>query len=147
MRSIFIIFILLLLGNSNSYSKSIENGAVENMKTITIQIGNRNFKANLYDIPAANSLIEQFPLTINMNDLNRNEKYYNLNKNLPTNSKSVGEIKVGDIMLFGRNCLVLFYKSFSTFYDYTPLGYIEDIRELETTLGRGNVQVKFYVED
>ena len=46
-------------------------------------------------------------------------------------------------MLYGNNCIVLFYESFSTSYSYTPLGHIDDAEELAATLGRGNVQVAF----
>ena len=82
------------------------------------------------------------PLEINMNDLHSNEKYYYLDEELPTNSYNPKKINKGDVMLFGSNCLVLFYKSFDTFYSYTKLGKIDNPSELDKALGSGNVVVR-----
>lgn len=42
-------------------------------------------------------------------------------------------------MLFGNNCLVIFYKTFYTSYSYTKIGHIENILDL----GSDSVQVEF----
>jgi Uncharacterized conserved protein len=81
------------------------------------------------------------PITLEMSDLNGNEKYYYLDNTLPTASENPKQIKSGDIMLYDDNCLVLFYKSFSSSYSYTKLGYIEDTGDLEKAVGNGNVSV------
>lgn len=83
------------------------------------------------------------PLTLNMIDLNDNEKYYNLFDKLPVNSEKVGSIKKGDIMLYGDNCIVVFYESFNTPYRYTKIGHIEDVYKLSETLGSGNINITF----
>ncbi|MBP3195158.1 MAG: hypothetical protein J6M05_05785 [Cardiobacteriaceae bacterium] len=41
-----------------------------------------------------------------------------------------------------RLYLVIFYKDFSTNYSYTPLGKIDNAKNLPKALGRGNVRVK-----
>ena len=33
-------------------------------------------------------------------------------------------------MLYGNNCLVVFYKSFETSYSYTKIGHIENFEDL-----------------
>lgn len=76
-----------------------------------------------------------------MLELNGNEKYVNLAAKLPTDPKRVGRIEAGDLMLYGSDCPVLFYKSFDTSYSYTRLGHIEDTSGLADALGRGSVQV------
>jgi len=78
-----------------------------------------------------------------MTELNNNEKYYDLPTNLPTNASVGGNIKVGDLMLYGNNTLVLFYESFDTSYSYTKLGYVDNPTGLAAALGNGNVVVKF----
>lgn len=115
----------------------------DNMLKIEIVIGSETFSALLYDNESASALTELLPITLNMSELNGNEKYYYLNNSIPTNSGRPSEIKAGDIMLYGNNCLVLFYESFSTSYSYTPLGYINEPEGLAAALGSGNVQVTF----
>ena len=47
-------------------------------------------------------------------------------------------------MLYGNNCLVLFYKSFSTEYSYTKIGYIENPSNLaDAVCQRDNIIVSF----
>ena len=115
----------------------------KNMLKIEIIVGNKSFSATLYDNAAAKALLEMFPMTLNMSELNGNEKYFYLDNNLPTNSSRPSGIEAGDIMLYGNNCLVLFYESFSTSYSYTPLGRIDDPKGLAEALGSGSVQVTF----
>jgi hypothetical protein len=81
-----------------------------------------------------------------MSDLNANEKYFDLPANLPANASNPGTIQTGDLMLYGLNTLVLFYQSFSTAYNYTPIGRIDNASGLTTALGSGNVTVKFELQ-
>lgn len=113
------------------------------MLKIEIIVGNKTFSATLYDVAAAKALMDMLPLTLNMSELNGNEKYYYLDTSLPTNASRPSGIKTGDIMLYGNSCLVLFYESFSTSYSYTPIGRIDDPAGLAAALGSGNVQVTF----
>ncbi|MCW5914130.1 MAG: hypothetical protein KIT66_05950 [Chitinophagaceae bacterium] len=111
-----------------------------------ITIGSETFTATLLDNNSAKSFKNLLPLTINMTELNNNEKYYDLPNSLPANSSNPQIIKNGDLMLYGSKTLVLFYKTFSTSYNYTKLGTIDDATGLATALGSGNVTVTFEVE-
>lgn len=44
-------------------------------------------------------------------------------------------------MLYGDNCLVLFYKTFNTSYNYVKLGHIDNSAGLAKLLDTGNVKV------
>jgi hypothetical protein len=58
-----------------------------------------------------------------------------------------GTIRTGDLMCWSSNCLVLFYKTFSSGYSYVRLGRIEDASGLEAALGKGNTTVTFAVDN
>ncbi|MCH5684274.1 cyclophilin-like fold protein [Niabella sp. W65] len=110
---------------------------------IKIKVNSKTFTATLSDNNAAKAFKDMLPLTINMVELNGNEKYFDLSKSLPAHSPNPGTIQNGDIMLYGSRTLVLFYKTFSTSYSYTRLGTIDDTSGLATALGVGNVTITF----
>ena len=126
----------------------IKNVLLNNSDTVTeqkirISVGGQSFTAILADTKAAEEFAALLPLTMNMSELNGNEKYYYLNETLTTDSKVPDMIHTGDIMLFGSSCIVLFYEDFSTSYSYTPIANIEDTNGLESALGSGNVTISF----
>lgn len=112
---------------------------------INVTIQNNTFTAELKDNETAKTFIEKFPLTINMKDLNRNEKYYNFSENISNRSGERPEvINSGDIMIWSGNCLVLFYKTFSNSYGgYDLIGSIQDMVGFQDALGDGEVDVTF----
>jgi hypothetical protein len=110
---------------------------------LLITVGEKTYSAKLYNNQTTQSLVERFPLTVDMSELNGNEKYYYLSNKLPTASEQPGKIYAGDIMLYGDDCLVVFYETFSSSYKYTRLGYIEDASSFAQAVGSGNVQITF----
>lgn len=114
-----------------------------NNKKMKITIGTKVFTATFKDNSTATAFKAKLPITINMSDLNRNEKFFDLAFNLPTNASNPGTIQNGDLMIYGANTLVLFYKTFSTSYSYTNLGSIDNTSGLDTALGRGNITITF----
>lgn len=78
-----------------------------------------------------------------MADLHANEKYYDLPSALPGAATNPGTIHAGDVMLYGSNTLVLFYKSFTTSYSYTAIAKVDDPSRLAAALGAGDVTVTF----
>jgi len=111
-----------------------------NMK---ITIGSTTFNATLASNQTAVAFIAMLPMTINMSELNNNEKYYGLPQSLPTNASNPGTIQNGDLMLYGSNTLVLFYKTFSTSYSYTRIGNVDNPSGLQSALGGASVTVTF----
>lgn len=129
--------------NGNDPTGNENNNNNTSTTKMKITIGTAVFTATLHDNPSAAAFKTRLPLTIDMTELNGNEKYYNFSSTLPTNASVGGDIKVGDLTLYGNNVLVLFYKNFNTSYSYTKLGYVDNPTGLAAALGNGNVIVKF----
>lgn len=110
---------------------------------LRIQVGDRTFTARLEDTPAAQALADILPMTLNMEEMNGNEKYFFLPDTLPTDPEQPGSITAGDMMLYGDNCLVLLYGSFQSPYSYTRLGAVTNVSGLSEALGSGSVPVRF----
>ena len=123
---------------NNNEENNRESGEIMNT-SIKVNINNKIYNATLEQNEASKQFINMLPKEFNMSELNGNEKYVYLDTTLPTNSYNPNHIEAGDIMLFGNNCLVVFYKSFNSPYSYTKIGHIENIGEL----GNKNVLIKF----
>ena len=108
-------------------------------RKIVITINNKEYTALLDENETAKQFEKMLPMDIKMNELNGNEKYCYLDTTFIVNSYSPKHIEKGDIMLYGNNCLVIFYKSFDTSYTYTKIGHIDDLDDLENE----NIVVKF----
>ena len=110
---------------------------------ITLSVGGKTFTATLADTGAARAFTDLLPLTLEMSELNGNEKYCYLDESLPTAASVPDKIRTGDIMLYGASCIVVFYKDFPTSYSYTVIGHIDDVTGLADALGKGSVTITF----
>ena len=138
-----ILFSLLLSGALLVYVFAVYAQQTGNSQKMNIQIDNKTFTVIVENNKTVKELYQKLPITLEMSDLNNNEKYCYLNFTLPTDAESVKNIKKGDVMLFGNSCLVIFYKSFTTSYSYTKIGYIENSNDIEKVLGESTVKVLF----
>ncbi len=111
---------------------------------LTLTVNGSAFAVTTADSEAARAMAEMLPMTLEMRELNGNEKYAYLSETLPTDSRAVGHIEAGDVMLYGDSCLVVFYESFDTGYSYTPIGHIDDPSGLAETLGGGDVTIEWH---
>ncbi|MBR1923575.1 MAG: hypothetical protein IJ838_07520 [Paludibacteraceae bacterium] len=110
---------------------------------IHVSVGTKTFSATLADSETGRAFAQLLPMTLSMTELNGNEKYHYLDSSLPTDSYQPGTIHAGDLMLYGNNCVVLFYETFSSFYSYTRIGSIDNPAGIAAALGTGNVNVRF----
>jgi hypothetical protein len=158
MNSVMKVLIFLLSGllcfqlnactQENNLQPDNNQNEIENTELMEIQIliGTSSFSAELEINATAQAFIDRLPLTLNMADLNNNEKYFDLTEGLPSNASNPGTIQNGDLMLYGSNTLVLFYKGFSTSYNYTRIGKVNNPEGLEEALGSGEVAVTFKIK-
>ena len=131
----------------DNYKENSQEDEGETDMYINIIIENKSFIAKLEANETSKEFIDMLPLEINMSELHENEKYFYLDEKLTTNAYIPKRINKGDIMLFGSECLVLFYKSFETSYSYTKIGSIINPVGLDEALGNSNVTVRFELND
>ncbi len=113
------------------------------LEDITLTIGGQSFTATMEQNSTAEAFRALLPLTLEMQELNGNEKYHYLSQSLPTNRTHVDTIHAGDIMLYGDNCVVVFYETFTTTYQYTLISHITSPEGLKEALGSGTTKVLF----
>ncbi len=125
-----------IVNQTNTVNIERENKMISNIKVI---INKKTYNAQIEQNETAQAFANMLPVEYKMNELNGNEKYINLDSSFPTNAYNPKHIEAGDIMLYGNNCLVVFYKSFDTPYSYTKIGYIEGMDDL----GVADVTIRF----
>ena len=141
-KKLLFITICCLILITGCKSKNKQNNKKEsdtNMSNIKVIINDKTYTLNLENNTTVDEFINLLPEEYNMSDLNDNEKYTYLDKSLTTNQYNPKHIEQGDVMLFGNNCLVIFYKSFDTTYSYTKIGQIENLDDL----GNESIIAKF----
>ena len=124
---------------NNNQTNKIENNLDEEITLMKAIINGKEYTINLENNETAKSFVNLLPQEYNMSELNGNEKYVYLTDTLPTDSTNPKRIEAGDVMLYGNNCLVIFYNSFDTSYNYTKIGHIDNL----PNLGNSDIPVKF----
>lgn len=130
--------------NNDSNVEPVSNlNITANTDTMRLKliVGSAIFTATLHNNATVTAFKAKLPMTIKMTELNGNEKYGDLSGTLASDPSNPGTIETGDLMLYGSNTLVLFYKTFSTSYSYTRLGRIDNPSGLAAALGTADVTV------
>lgn len=143
---LFCIQVFACCNKSNEVTSTSNNVLNTDSMKLKMTIGTNTFTATLYNNATVTAFKTRLPMTVNMKELNGNEKYFDLPDNLPANASNPGTIRAGDLMLYGSNTLVLFYKTFSTSYGYTRIGSVDNPSGLATALGSENVKVGLELE-
>lgn len=134
------IYIILFL-SFHFICKAI-NTEESGMRVIEIMIKNEHYKMELENNRSVDVFLERLPLKIKMKELNENEKYGIISPKIPNDSSYSGNIEAGDLMLYGNDCLVLFYKSFYTTYRYTKLGKVIEKDKIEKNIGKDDYNLE-----
>jgi hypothetical protein len=145
---------LLGLALSSLGSTATELAAVDSMQQseliafqekphMWMSVGTQRFAVRLEDNLTAHALVKLLPVTLEMAELNGNEKHGRLPRSLPIDAARPGTIRTGDVLLYGNDTLVVFYQTFQSSYSYTRIGRIEDSAGLAQALGTGDPRVTF----
>ena len=130
-----------------SSSDETDNEEGIGVMTMNVQVGDVSFTAALEENDAVSALIEMMeegPVTLEMDDYSGFEKVGPLGTSLPA-SNSQTTTQAGDIVLYQGNQIVMFYGSNS--WSYTRIGHITDLTGWEEALGSGSVTVTFSLEE
>ena len=161
MKKLFVICMVLVLmmgftacGSTKQASEN-ESASVDSDHTagtedmtamkMSVTIGDKSFTATLEDNAATREFVkmmEEAPVSINMNDYSGFEKVGSLGKSLTTDNRQI-TTKAGDIVLYSGNQIVMFYGSNS--WSYTKIGTIDDLSGWEEALGSGSITAVFSV--
>ncbi|XXF01352.1 hypothetical protein J3P90_12145 [Pseudomonas sp. D3-10] len=134
---------MLVLGNHATLNGAALASSLTEQTAMWMTVGAQRFAITVADNAAAQRFVALSPLALEMSDLNRNEKYATLPQTLPATASRPGTIRNGDLMLYGKDTLVVFYKDFDSTYAYTHLGHVNDTSGLAQALGPGTVRVTF----
>lgn len=108
--------------------------------------GTQRFAVTLEDNATARAFVQMLPISLEMPDLNDNEKHVRLPRSLPTSATRPGAIRTGDLMLYGNDTLVMFYKTFPSSYSYTRIGRVTQPDGLVEALGSGSQRISFALD-
>ena len=106
-------------------------------------VGSQRFAVTLEANSTARAFVQLLPFTLDMHELNGNEKHAKLPRSLPTDAARPGTIRAGDVLLYGDDTLVVFYETFRSAYSYTAIGRIQESAGLGQALGPGNRRIAF----
>ena len=126
-----------------SYTCAVTVKAKAKTKAIKIKVKGKSFSVKLNSSKAAAELYNKLPLTLKMTELNGNEKYHLFESSFSGKGKTYPTIKAGDLMIYDKNYLVLFYDDIKNSpYEYVKIGTLTNASGLKNALGTGNVTIK-----
>ena len=81
-------------GQKASTDEGIDNSREtggEKMQEMTVEVSGQKFQASLYDNETVHAFLERLPMTLDMEELNGNEKILLSGRGLPANSENCGK--------------------------------------------------------
>lgn len=129
-------------------TESMQDSTEQEVTEMKIQVGDTIFTATLAgnsSVDALKELMEDGPLTLNMNDYAGMEKGADLGVTLPQNNEQMNT-QAGDIILYQGRTFVIYYDTNS--WSLTPIGKIDnvDAKRLRAALGTGDVTVTLSID-
>ncbi|WP_431225031.1 cyclophilin-like fold protein [Serratia sp. L9] len=140
-KPLSLLFLLVTYAVFPVHANDVALSGQESPMIIKMTLHQQNYAVELADNPTAKEFMKQLPLALTMQELNGNEKFAELSHALPIHPIGPETIHKGDLMLYGRQTLVLFYETFRTSYRYTPIGKVVAPDTLQDAVGRSSIQV------
>ena len=135
------------IASENTGEQEVQNEQSQNeIPQMKIQIGEYIFYASLENNTSVDALIQMMketPIVINMRDYSGFEKVGSLGTTLPDSNSQI-TTQAGDIVLYNKDQIVVFYDSNS--WSYTKIGHVNDLTDWEKALGNGDVEITFSID-
>lgn len=144
LKALLTILLWIGLFNSPINAKEVIDYPVDSLK-LKITVGEKILYAAIYDSEATRDFIQLLPLEMDMQDLNRREKYSAIAVRLSNNGTIKNTYEVGDISYWLGGGLAVFYQQDHTIVKagLIKIGQLkEGIASFETA---ENLKVKFEV--
>ena len=103
---------------------------VGKLADILVNIEGTTYRAVSESNKAAESFLNNLPLEVEMTDLNENEKRGYTYFKMTTESKKLGKVEIGDLLLSGDSYIVIATKTFKTKDRYTKIGHIQNLGDI-----------------
>jgi hypothetical protein len=114
----------------------------DTVKKFQIEVGGKTFDGTFATTEAAEELASRLPLTLDMSELSGNEKYFETDKDFPGNEEVPSELHAGEVWIYSKDYIVLFYKDHANpGYSYQFAGSLDDPTGLAKAVGSGSVRV------
>lgn len=147
-RFLFLVICTLFpVTGCKTHSSSAEHSSPTQLEenNLYLAVGQHDFSLRLANNETATALMDLLPLQLNMQAM-EHEKYFFFDRQFPVSSYQPIDLAAGDVMLYGSNCLVIFYEDFTTSYSYTRIGWIDEPLALATALGTGPIKIELTKE-
>ena len=114
--------------NKNSEIKDQQNQSeVGILPDIKMTINGKQYTIKSESNKATENFLANLPLSIELIQVNENEKKGYVYFKLITDAKKMGKVEEGDLLLYGDSYVILATKAFKTKDMYTKLGHIQNI--------------------
>jgi len=107
-KTLIAIFLWMGLSNSSLNAKEVADYPINSLK-LKITIGEKILYATLYESKATRNFMQLLPLELDLQDLNRREKYSSLAIRLSNNGTIKNTYQVGDVSYWLGGGLAVFY--------------------------------------
>lgn len=123
-----------------------ETSQAQSSDMLKITVDEHTFYAVFEDNPSADAfrqLLEEEPITVEMEDYGGFEKVGSLGTSLPRTDTHITTVP-GDIILYQGNQITIYYDTNT--WNFTKLAQIEDPESLKEKLGEGSIRATFSLE-
>ena len=131
--AVALIFFFFLKGNLLKNRDEVnqnEADKVGQLANFNVKFGTKTYKAKSTSTETTKSFLESLPVTLDMKDVDDNQKYGCMYYKITSESAKTNKVKKGDVLLSGESCLIVATEDFKTINKYVVLGHIDNLDDV-----------------